>query len=61
MPEPAPLPDTTDTFPIVFIADEAFALGLYLMKPYPLKSATREELTFNYRLSKARSVVECAF
>lgn len=61
LPEAAPLPNTTETFPFVFTADEAFALGPNLMKPYALKNATKEELTFNYRLSKARGVVECAF
>lgn len=32
-----------------------------LMKPYALKNATKDQLTFNYRLSKARCVVECGF
>lgn len=42
-------------------ADEAFALGPNLIKLYALKNATKDQLTFNYRLSKARCVVECAF
>ena len=33
----------------------------YLMRPYPLRNLTREQETFNKRLSHARQVVECAF
>lgn len=46
----------------VFIADDAFPLKEYLLKPYshhgPL---TIKERVFNYRLSRARRIVENAF
>ncbi|XP_046145713.1 protein ALP1-like [Osmia bicornis bicornis] len=48
--------------PYVFIADDAFPLKSYLMKPYPgtqMKGSL--ERTFNCRLSRARRVVENAF
>lgn len=60
-PEASPLPNTTNSYPYVIITDEAFALKPNLMKPYPKKSATREQEIFNNRLSRARSTVECAF
>lgn len=61
LPEATALPNTSDAFPYVFIGDEAFALGKNLMKPYPQNACNNDRKTFNYRLSRARSVVECAF
>ncbi|XP_031327530.1 uncharacterized protein LOC116158823 [Photinus pyralis] len=61
IPDPAPLPNIEEPFPYVFISDEAFALGKHLMKPYPQNACNNERKTFNYRLSRARSVVEGAF
>lgn len=61
LPEPSPLPHTTDTFPFMLVADEAFALHENLMKPYAQKSLTSVRFEFNMRLLKARVVVENAF
>ncbi|XP_036320482.1 protein ALP1-like [Rhagoletis pomonella] len=61
IPEWTPLPNTSESFPHVFIGDEAFALGPNIMKPYPQKRVSQEEQLFNKRLSKARCVIECAF
>ncbi|KAB0803740.1 hypothetical protein PPYR_00710 [Photinus pyralis] len=50
------------TFPFVVVGDEAFALTNYMMRPYPRNSnLNRRKKFFNYRLSRARRVVECAF
>ena len=47
--------------PYVFLADEAFPLKSYLLKPYPGRGITPQKMRFNYHLSRARQVVERAF
>lgn len=44
-----------------FVADDAFPLTLQLMKPYSRRQLTKEQRIFNYRLSRARRIVENAF
>lgn len=44
----------------VIVGEAAFPLKKYLMKPFPIR-ATRREKVFNYRLSRARRIVENAF
>lgn len=61
IPKPSKLPDTDVSCPYVFVGDDAFALGTNLMKPYNREHATKSERIFNYRLSRARRVVENAF
>nr|XP_048711374.1 uncharacterized protein LOC125639019 [Caretta caretta] len=46
--------------PIVTLGDSAYPLMPWLMKPYTGTLDSSQEL-FNYRLSKCRMVVECAF
>lgn len=47
--------------PYVFIADEAFALRPDFLKPYSRDKLNKATRIFNYRLSRARRVVENAF
>lgn len=61
LPPPCPLPGTNSNVPYVFLGDSAFGLNKHFMKPYPLKNISHEEHIYNYRLSRARRVVENAF
>ncbi|KAM4026827.1 uncharacterized protein ACNLHF_022691 [Anomaloglossus baeobatrachus] len=56
-----PNSETRDNLNFVFVSDEAFPLHANLVKPFPQKSFTVERRIFNYRLSRARRVVENAF
>ncbi|XP_050066448.1 uncharacterized protein LOC126555590 [Aphis gossypii] len=62
IPKPACLPYIENSAkPYVFLADEAFRLHTNLLRPYPGRGLTNERRVFNYRLSRARRTVECAF
>lgn len=60
-PSPRSLPGRTIPTPYVIVADDAFALKKYIMKPFPFKSLPVQHRVFNYRLSRARNVVENFF
>lgn len=61
LPSPSPLPGTDNNVPFAFLGDSAFGLNKHFLKPYPLKNLSHEERIFNYRLSRARRVVENTF
>lgn len=63
IPGPKALPNTNEQLPHFLIGDEAFPLSTYMMKPYSRRNARvdRQMEIFNYRLSRARRVVENAF
>ncbi|XP_064630944.1 uncharacterized protein LOC135489494 [Lineus longissimus] len=61
IPEDKALPGTTEPMPLVMIGDEAFPLRTNLMRPVPGRGLSKEDRIFNYRLSRARRIVENAF
>jgi len=52
------LPGRTQPVPYFFVADDAFAMKNYIMKPYLFKDQPAPNRIFNYRLSRARRIVE---
>jgi hypothetical protein len=61
IPDAAAYPHDDEPMPYYFVADEAFPLKEYIMKPYPQRRLTDDMRRFNYRLSRARRCVENAF
>ena len=56
-----PLPADDRNTPCFILGDDAFPLREWLQKPYALRNLTHDQRIFNYRLSRARRVVENAF
>jgi len=63
IPPPSPLnyDEIKYPFPYYLVADEAFPLSGYLMRPYAKKTLDNIKRIFNYRLSRARKTIECTF
>lgn len=61
IPEPTQLPNSQKILPFVFLGDDAFGLTVNLMKPYPQAALNVDRSIFNYRLSRARRVIENTF
>ena len=61
IPDPESLSRHFPPLPYVFVGDEAFQLTEHLMKPYPRAVLGLMERIFNYRLSRARRVIENTF
>ena len=49
-------------YPYVFVADDAFSLKPYMLKPYPNNDVCdREQTIYTYRACRARRVIENSF
>ena len=60
-PEPIEGAEHLGPLPYVVVGDEAFPLQQHVMRPYPGKQCTLDDSAYNYRHSRARRIVECAF
>lgn len=47
--------------PYCIVADDAFAMKTFMLKPYPMPELSVEQRIFNYRLSRARRIIENVF
>lgn len=61
LPTPSALPASDIVAPYCFVADSAFAIKENLLKPFPQRNLTFDKRIFNYRLSRARRIIENAF
>ena len=61
LPDSEPLPHDDRPIPYFLVGDDALPLRTWMMKPFSHCAMTNEERMFNYRLSRARRVVENSF
>lgn len=61
IPPPRALPGSNVITSTVILGDEAYPLQKHLLRPYSRRQLNNQRTIFNYRLSRARKVVECAF
>ena len=62
VPPPSAVDEKGTILPYVLVGDEAFPLSPFLMRPYPSSGVlNRRKKMFNYRLSRARRLIESAF
>ena len=61
IPGPVELPNSQKVLPYVFVEDDAFGLKNHMMKQFPTQNLPIDEHIFNYRLSRARRVIDNTF
>ncbi|KAJ8917036.1 hypothetical protein NQ315_012955 [Exocentrus adspersus] len=61
LPPPRRISSERPELPYVFVGDEAFPLLTNLLRPFPGKTLDIEKRVYNYRLSRARLVIENTF
>ena len=61
LPPNEPLPNDDYPLPYTIIGDDAFPLKEWLLKPFPYRQMSYEQRIFNYRLCRARRIVENSF
>ena len=61
LPRDKPVPGDGVTVSYFIVGDNAFSISMNLMNPFSQRKMNHNERLFNYRLSRARRVVENAF
>lgn len=61
IPPPRSLPGRSTPVPFVIVADDAFSMRTNLLKPFSSRQQAGDVRIFNYRLSRARRIIENAF
>ena len=61
LPKAEVIPGINAAIPYVFVGDAAFPLKTYMMRPYPGRFLPENKRIFNYRLSRARRIIENTF
>jgi hypothetical protein len=61
IPKESNIPGVPNDLPYFFIGDEAFSISEHILRPYPGTNLNFTKRIFNYRLSRARRYIECAF
>ena len=61
LPPPETIEGVSEKICYHIVADDAFPLTKNIVKPYPHRKLDKSKRIFNYRLSRARRVVENAF
>lgn len=61
IPPSEKLSNSERQLPFVFIGDEAFALRPDFLKPFSQRDLTHDRKIYNYRLSRARRIIENTF
>ena len=61
LPDPDYIGSQRILLPYYFVSDSAFPLKTYMLRPYPGKYLDDQKCIFNYRLSRARRIIENAF
>ena len=58
---PPPINNSEKWFPYVFVADDAFQMKPFMLKPFAKLDADINKKVFNYRLSRTRRIIENCF
>ena len=61
IPPPTLLSGSSRKLPYFFVGDDAFPMSQYLLKPYSQTGLAKEQRIYNYRISRARRMVESVF